>query len=67
MFKQLEFDSFQNVFTIVAFVLIAGGFLVFVARALMMRKRKADRLAALPLKDNEKPRSKRNSSHEPGT
>ena len=65
MFSRLTFDSFQNIFTVIAFLLIAGGFLVFVIRAVLMKKKKADRLAALPLEDEEKKRITKNKSDEP--
>ncbi len=65
MFSRLTFDSFQDIFTIIAFALIAGGFLIFVVRALFMKKKKAERLAAMPLEDEEKKRTRKNDSDEP--
>ena len=65
MFSRLTFDSFQDIFTIIAFALIAGGFLLFVTRAFLMKKKKTDRLAAMPLEAEEKKRTRKNNSDEP--
>jgi large-conductance mechanosensitive channel len=64
MFSRLVYDSFQNIFTVIAFVLIAGGFLFFVVKALFMKKKKADRLASMPLDEEEKTRPKNKESDE---
>ncbi len=64
MFSRLVYDSFQNIFTVIAFVLIAGGFLFFVIKALFMKKKKADRLASMPLDEEEQSRPNKNDSDE---
>ena len=64
MFSRLTFDGFQDIFTVIAFALIAGGFLIFVTRAVFMKKKKAARLAAMPLEEEGKKRTRKNNSDE---
>ncbi len=58
MLSRAAFDSAQNLFAILAFLLIAGGFLFFVFKAIFMKKGKVDRMSSLPLDDEEKARPK---------
>ena len=53
MWKRLQLSEWTEVITIVAFVLTAAAFVYFVVRAVRMRKEKADRLASLPLDDEQ--------------
>ncbi len=69
MLSRAAFDSVQNIFAIIAFVLIGGGFLFFLFKAIFMKKKKVDRLSSLPFDEKETTRPKkqdpnRNDSHE---
>ncbi len=64
MLSRVVYDNFQLLFPMIAFVLIAGGFLFFLFKAIFMRKKKADRLSSLPFDEKEKSRPKKSKTDE---
>ncbi len=63
MFKRLELETWHEVLPAVGFALTAAVFLVAIARALMLKREDADRLAALPL-DTGRPQAQRPKNDE---
>lgn len=61
MFERVQFDEWQTMITIVAFILCFSAFIYFCWRAIRMNKRDRQHLSNLPLESEEKPES---SSHE---
>jgi len=51
MYKRLIYDSALDWVPYLAFGVTAAVFLIFVVRAIMLRKESADKLARLPLDD----------------
>lgn len=60
MFKRVQFEEWQAIITIIAFILCFGTFLYFCWRAIRMSKRDRQHMSNLPL-ESEDPDS---SSHE---
>lgn len=54
MFKRLTYEDWTTIVPIVAFLLTFGTFLAIVIRAMLMKKKKREHLANIPLED-EKP------------
>jgi len=53
MFKRVILESWHDCVPYVGFALIAGAFLVILIRAVLMKSGDADRLASMPLLDDE--------------
>jgi hypothetical protein len=53
MFKRVILESWHDYVPYVCFALIAGAFLIILIRAILMRPVDAERLASMPLLDDE--------------
>ena len=53
MFKRVILEGWHDYVPYVCFALIAGAFAAIVIRALLMKKSEVERIARLPLDDNE--------------
>jgi hypothetical protein len=53
MFKRVILESWHDYVPYVCFALIAGAFLVILIRAVLMKSGDAERLASMPLLDDE--------------
>jgi cbb3-type cytochrome oxidase subunit 3 len=53
MLKRVQFDEFQAIITLVAFIIFSIAFLFLSWRAIRMRKSERNRLANLPLQSEQ--------------
>lgn len=53
MFQRVALENWHEVVPYVCFALIAGVFLIILVRALRMKKSEVDRIASLPLQDDD--------------
>lgn len=58
MLKRVSFEEWQTIITLIAFFLCFLTFIYFTVRAVRMRKSDRDRLANLPLEDEESEKSR---------
>lgn len=65
MLKRVQFDEWQAIITIVAFILCFAAFLYFCWRALRMSKRDRDHMSNLPLQSDEPESSSHEQSRKP--
>jgi len=61
MFKRVILESWHDYVPYVCFALIAGAFLVILIRAILMKTSDAERLASMPLLDDEDLRQARHT------
>ncbi|MGC9450523.1 MAG: hypothetical protein ACP5I4_03675 [Oceanipulchritudo sp.] len=61
MFERVQFDEWQTLITMAAFILCFTAFLYFCWRAIRMNRRERDHLSHLPLQTDQNPES---PSHE---
>lgn len=57
MFKRVQFEEWQAIITVVAFVLCFGTFIYFCWRAVRMGKGERDHMSNLPLESEDRPPS----------
>lgn len=53
MFRRVALESWHDIVPYVCFALVAGVFLVIVIRAITMKKSEVERIASLPIHDDE--------------
>jgi len=54
MFERVQFQDWQTIITIVAFLLCFSAFIIFCWRAIRMKKPERRHMSHLPLEDDEK-------------
>ncbi|MDF1863007.1 MAG: hypothetical protein P1U87_22510 [Verrucomicrobiales bacterium] len=52
MFRRVNLEAWHNLVPYICFAIIAGVFIVIVVRALRMKQSDVDRIASLPLRDD---------------